>query len=645
MSSALKLAIKTACASALACILFSPSTVQSAAKNDAVFAVSKPNPQSWAVTGGTLTVLFNPDLLQDVGLSVEAEGQQRRAELQAFTLAVQDQAHLQFEAPNGSVERLLGGSLKINGSFTLRGANASKSFADFSVRPRAGSERDLELLDSEGAIWFVTDHVHYELVDNKTRLSMRNMDLRMTDVAAQFFGDVSLAGLNVGSLNFSALVQRSGTVRIPEACGDPNWHNKLIDPNNPNGPRYQADVLLIGMSSLDYKRCTGCDGPGGASDGSFVMAPNASLQNSDTATTADLPWYTKFQGNFQPHNNDQHPYLVWNIYRVEKSTGNIVHIGRSGVKHAFLTINTGCSQYNCGDNHILWRLCGDVYSSGNNDSTNDLGPRSEIIPSKGLWGRCGSIYDPGCTGTQSGSGGTNTSNRLILKETQVSDTTNFDYYYEGWYVIRDDVNIFNNMGFKKFTPSYVSNQWRSLQESAFTQGAFIDTWAAAAPAPLQSRVTELLTSDGRAKLAVRVTQSGGEYVYQYALHNFDYTKAQTEQSGPSAANLRILSQSALRGIDFGMLRGVTSMSVEDGNADKANWTQVAGSNEFRAPNATDELSWGNLMSFTIRSVSPPVAQAVSISGDSGVLGTVSTLVPNSSNVGNVDTILANGFEQ
>jgi len=42
---------------------------------------------------------------------------------------------------------------------------------------------------------------------------------------------------------------------------------------------------------------------------------------------------------FPPHTNDQHPYLVWNFYRL--ADGRLEQIGVSGAKHAFLTICHG----------------------------------------------------------------------------------------------------------------------------------------------------------------------------------------------------------------------------------------------------------------------------------------------------------------
>lgn len=163
---------------------------------------------------------------------------------------------------------------------------------------------------------------------------------------------------------------------------------------------------------LRLSRCNGCTGAGG--NGQAVFTPSSTLRNnvnngSTSATiagdplgtsaalyAADIPWYSKFSGNFAPYNNDQHPYLIWNLYRLNRD-GSIDQIGRSGVKHAFLTLNTNCIE-NPGDSHILGRGCANVYSVSNNDSNSALGPRSEIVPASNVWGRCGSVYDTNCDG-------------------------------------------------------------------------------------------------------------------------------------------------------------------------------------------------------------------------------------------------------
>ena len=62
-------------------------------------------------------------------------------------------------------------------------------------------------------------------------------------------------------------------------------------------------------------------------EGTFeLVAPSSSLVNLQGLDGADVPWFTKFTGPFPPYNNDQHPYLIWNMYRID-SNGKMEQIG------------------------------------------------------------------------------------------------------------------------------------------------------------------------------------------------------------------------------------------------------------------------------------------------------------------------------
>lgn len=602
--------------------------------------------QVWSVRGGALRVDLNPELLNDLRITLSADHSYRRAESVSFDLALVDTDNLRFNAPRGNFENFLGGTLRSAGRFELKFAGKTVSFADFTIRPRAGTPRDLEIVDRTGKVWFYNDHVHYQLLQDKTMLAMKNMDLRLAPAAAEWLGDASLVGLAIGSMELTSPVATSSpSAPLPESCASPNWPNKLIDPANPNGPRYQADVLLGALNSLDYKRCQGCDGPTGPLDGTVVYSPNAFLRNSDTDTTADVTWHSKFSGNFPPYNVDQHPYLIWNVYRMSNE-GQIEQIGRSGVKHAFLTLNNDCSAYNCGNNQILWRRCTDIYSSGNNDSNGSLGPRSEIIAGTAVWGRCGSVYDVNCDGSNDNPGFTNYDHRLTVKETQISDTTNYTYYYEGWYVVRDDVNIYNTMGNRRFTPAYSNNLWRSNNEQPFVNGGVIDQWVSPTTPAAGAKNSEAVLPEGRIKVAVRTKQlPSGMYRYDYAVMNFDYVNATTEVSGGNPANVRILTNHGINRFSVPALVATGNKQFGDGNLtavdDWSNSTE-AGAVQFSAPNVASELKWGTLYTYSFESTAAPVSGNVSISGINMPRGStqVASLVPG----GNPDLVFADSFE-
>ena len=574
----------------------------------------KPSSTPWRARGGTLTVSFNTNLLREMGISLHADQLVVRQELSSIPLVVSDSATLSFSAPHGTFENFVGGALQSAGRFEWQHKGNTKSFAGFLTRPKAGTLRDLEVLDSDGVAWFVSDHLHFKLLDDKKQLSMSHMDLRLTRQAAEWLGDASLTGFAVGSMEFNAPVVSAGPITLPQSCAAPSWPGTLLIPGQPQTGTYQADVLLNSMNSFDYKRCAGsCDGPGGASDGSAVFAPSASLSNSDTDTTADVPWHGKFDGAFAPYNNDQHPFLTWNIYRIS-TDGQIEHIARSGVKHAYLTINTNCV-IDCGDNNILGRRCGDVYGSGDNDTSSALGPRSEIVPALGIWARCGSIYDSNCDGVNDFPNLSMTDNRLLVPESKISDTTNYRYYYEGWYIVREDINIYNTMGSKQFTPAYSGGIWRSNNEQSFVSGAAIDRWVNPTNPGAGNMSTEVVLPDGRLKVAVRTKLLGnGNTRYDYAVMNFDYVSAQLETLSP--LNIRMLDRAGIS--DFLIPTphaAVSNISVVDGSASIADWTFTSGSSvNFTAPNQDAEIGWSSLYSFSFEANAAPVAGKVVLKG-------------------------------
>ncbi len=602
----------------LACAIFSATLATSAnalgSKNDSANSAAKPSEKPWSARGGTLTVSFNTELLREMGISISADQLSNRDELSNIPLVVTNAATLSFAAPHGTLQHFTGGALQSAGRFEWHHKGNTKSFAGFLTRPKAGTLRDLEVLDSDGVAWFVSDHVHFELLDNRTRLSMRNMDLRLTRSAAEWLGDASLTGFAVGSMEFTAPIVSSEPINLPQSCAAPNWQGTELIPGQPQAGVYQTDVLLDSMSSFDYKRCAGiCDGPGGPNDGSAVFAPNAFLSNSDTNTTADVPWHGKFDGVFPPYTNDQHPFLTWNIYRIS-TDGQIEHIGRSGVKHAFLTINNNCA-VDCGEFNILGRRCGDVYSSGNNDASSALGPRSEIVPAQGIWARCGSIYDSNCDGVFDSPALTMTDNRLLVPESKISDTDSYRYYYEGWYVVRDDVNIYNTMGSKEFTPSFSGGLWRSNNEQSFVSGAAIDRWVNPANPGSGNMSTEVVLTDGRLKVAVRTKLlSNGHTRYDYAIMNLDYVSAQLQILNSS--NIRMLGRAGISGFSVPASQAtVSNIHVVDGSDNIADWTFTNGTNiVFTTPSQDAEIGWSSLYSFSFEANATPVTGQVALKG-------------------------------
>jgi hypothetical protein len=300
-------------------------------------------------------------------------------------------------------------------------------------------------------------------------------------------------------------------------------------------------------------RCGRSDGAGAhtlacsadSDDGLVVLAPDASLRNVGDAAVA---WYAKFSAPAPPYANDQHPYLVWNLYRLD-ADGRLRQIGASGAKHAFHTINAVC---NCGDGNILFPGCEDTYGGFSNDFASGLAPRSEIIPYTARWGRCGSLHDRDCDGRRDAGDGLlpddayNPAKRLAVRERELLPARHpgARWFLEYWYVVRDDADPWNNFGLMEITPQKVRGQgtdpnawvWR-FDVTDFRNGSMLQRWRESAPADGWQRSSLVQTAQGRALLATRVTpQADGRYRYDYQLFNLDLMQARTSGAEP---NLRI----------------------------------------------------------------------------------------------------------
>ncbi len=574
--------------------------------------------QTWSAWGGTVGIRWNRDLAGDLGLKIGA-AQARHAELSGLEhelFDLQSVGSLDFEVRGGNLRGFVGGSLQARGGHVLDAASGRIDLTNFRLVPRAqqaaGTPPVLDLVSADGAAWFYIDRLMYELIDGKRRLAVRTMDVRITPELARRLGAPEAAGMAIADMEMTTDVQRQGADDAPLLLGSTKWHGTPV-PGVP-GATYQADLFMTTFDA-QYSRCSGCTGAGG--NGSVVFTPSSTLRNnrnngtpiavvpgdprgtSSALYTADIPWYQKFSGNFAPYNNDQHPYLIWNLYRLN-ADGTMDQIGRSGVKHAFLTLNTACDD-DPFDSHILGRGCADVYSVGNNDNNQSLGPRSEIIPFTNQWGRCGSIYDTNCDGIQNNSANTSFDQRLVVRESQFSgpEHAGATYLFESWYLARQDIDILNSMGTKRVTFSRPGTVWVVGGNDQYKLGPAIDRWVdPAAPGPNASSV-QISTAEGQVKVASKVTDlGGGRWRYDYAVMNLDFSRAITEGAEP---NLRVLSNQGFNGLAVPAgAATITDLKFSDGDVDPTNdWTaSISGGNVFWVAPAGNSLNWGTMFRFS-----------------------------------------------
>jgi hypothetical protein len=587
--------------------------------------------QHWTAAGGTVGVRWNRELAADLGLglspAVDRYPELSRDEQELFDLV--PGSSLEFDVRNGNLYRFLGGVLQARGGYVVElpaRVGGRIDLTQFRLVPRAGEDFILDLIGADGRAWFFVDRLMYELIDDRQRLAVRTMDLRITPELAERLGQPEVSGWVVADMALTTDVLRQG-LDTPANIGR-KWPGTEV-PGVP-GAVYEADLFMTTFSA-QYSRCDGCTGVGG--NGRVVFTPSSTLRNninngtaspvvpgdplgtSSALWTADIPWYNKFSGVFPPYGNDQHPYLIWNLYRFN-ADGSIEQIGRSGVKHAFLTINVGCLD-NPGSSQILGRGCIDTYSVSNNDNNNSLGPRSEIIPATGVWGRCGSIYDLNCDGISNASGNSVYDQRLVVRESQFSGPAHAGatYMFESWYLARDDINILNSMATVRTTFTRSGNVWAVGGNDQYRLGPAIDRWVDPANPGANARTADIVTPEGHIKVAVRAVEiGGGLWRYHYAVMNLDFARAVTEGAEP---NLRVLSNRGVNNFSLPVsaTATITELQFGDGDLEPANdWVPriAKGALTWNAPNNDAALNWGTLFRFSFVADEAPTQGAVTM---------------------------------
>lgn len=568
--------------------------------------VSGAEPQSstvWRVAGGELVIELNQGVLSPLDIEVSStralgdslpEHPLGYRRLRFEGLSIQQ---IGFSAPGGAVDEFFDGFLHYHGGLIIRIGNTALDLTDFRVAPHP-QQGVFQLLDREGKAWATLDHGHYELVDENSALELRHANLSMTSDMAELIGRPTLSGQVIGVAHFRAPVVSAGSLAPVRGsqCSSPNW---------PTAPGFEANVALTAMDAgggfnpVHFLRCQDCNGESG---GPVVIAPNATLQN---VGSADVPWWHQFTSPQPPYGNDQHPFLVWNLYRLD-GDGRFEQIGVSGVKHAFFSVNSGCP---CAGGNILWTDCKDTYSASNNDLGTYLAPRGEIVPADGLWGRCNSLFDSDCDGDQETVTTDPFDNRLRVMEQDLDPLAypGARYFVEAWYVVRDDIDIFNTMGWREVTPTWNGATWEFPVAGDFNEGPALDAWVnPAALTPGQDSVV-LETADGNVRVSVAVTDlQNGTWRYHYGVMNHDFMRAGTAGSEP---NLELLTNVGFNAMEVPRATTASVTDIGFARADRTrgqDWATTVQPDAVRWENPGDTpLNWGTAFRFSMVVDRPP----------------------------------------
>ncbi|HEX5043519.1 MAG TPA: hypothetical protein VFV75_11470 [Candidatus Polarisedimenticolaceae bacterium] len=209
-----------------------------------------------------------------------------------------------------------------------------------------------------------------------------------------------------------------------------------------------------------------------------------------------------------------HPVIGQNMYRLKDN--RFEQIGQSWLKHGFTALQGTVCSSSCQPSGTGARLgiqCSDPYDSSLNGSQTRLGPRRNVNPNTGVF----LFPDPDENTT-----GDAIFKRLQVHNTDLEPTLNPGalYFVEGQYVARDDAdakNQNNNASYRRVT---VGASPYSLTLQGSTQRGFpaIRAWKANDPSVVE---TDILT-DGLMIMGAKVTPlGGGQYHYEYAVHNLN----------------------------------------------------------------------------------------------------------------------------
>jgi len=600
-------------------------------------------------SGGNATWSFNPGVLEPLGVELDvsqattavytpAQGG-RYATLQTH---IAQTSGLVFSLTGGKITRIESGLLELHDGPLLKTPHGKINLHLARLRVAPASSFAMLITDRSNAEWLSIDRPHYRLTPDRHRIVMNHFDVHIGKAAATALGNPALVGQVIGSIDLDLPIVREygepeqAQDAVPRQC-DLRWPSAR-EPADVQMIVLDHDPALAGVpDSVVVTRC-GIQTTSGefvnctpeSTDGLVVIAADAAVQNLGTTT---VPWRPMFSKAAAPYGNDQHPYLFWNLYRIDPDD-TFHQIGVSGVKHAYFPDNFAC---NCPSELVAYPQCKETYAAGTNDVLNALGPRSEIIPATGQWARCGSIFDPDCEGHLDPHFPPKDNGfdlRLVVPEKELLSKFHpgAKYIFEYGYIVRDQKDPERAMAHRTVTPAktVVSNGIRwSLAASDFALGPVINAWVNPDHPQAGSMNQRLATPNGHVRIAVRTQDIGnGLHRYRYVVFNEDFVVAKTEGNEP---NLRMLSAEGISGF---VLHLEGSSGVKFNAASKRTGTPddwVRTDNEFSiawAANHKNQLPWGNVREFHFEAGAPPHKGKVSISTTAPSAYVLDMLVPD-----------------
>lgn len=312
-------------------------------------------------------------------------------------------------------------------------------------------------------------------------------------------------------------------------------------------------------------------------------------------------------------NNTQHPVIAQNLYRLKD--GRLEMLGMSWLKHGFcalaenLCASCQSDPYGC---DALGIGCSDPYDSTLNGSQGNLGPRSQVNASTGIFPY--PFTAPGAPAT--------IGRRLQVPMAALvpADNPGALYFAEGFYVTADDAaaaNDNNNASYRRITVGALSSgsYTLSLTGSTFQQKAGIEAWkdhGGGVGIPDANVVIQNVdvAGDGRFKVAYKVSDNGnGTWHYEYAIFNMNSDRSAQAWTVPIPAGVTVTNVSQnIVNHHSGEPYSTTAWTMEAVAGGQKWSTQTYATNT----NA-NALRWGVMFNFRFDADQPPTSGNATLS--------------------------------
>ncbi len=298
--------------------------------------------------------------------------------------------------------------------------------------------------------------------------------------------------------------------------------------------------------------------------------------------------------------NPDHPFITFNVYRVMDNQFD--QIAQGWVKHGFFALSSSqcfdSSVGGCQGTNGQWLGigCTDTYSPGLNASKSGLAPRYEINPWTGDWSYQGSVFQTGNAPTS----GVSRHMQIMDEDLNPALNPGASYFFEAFYVAKDDVCVYNSAGWKPMTPLQSGSGWsfsQTGQSGTVNQnflifdarpGSVITEIAQELP------VVEFESPDGRAIVSAHAEQySRDQYRYSYSVKNIDMDRQIDEFRVPLPADAGLVS-TRFHGVfhhdEPVAYIGGPSISNDD-------WTVTREGDELVWRTENNPIRWGTMYSF------------------------------------------------